>query len=277
MSCYYDAYGLKYKDKNEIYDMALPRLLGFFDEFDIRATFFIVANDIANNKDSINEIINRKHKLASHSLTHKLPFSSLNTGGICYELTKSKKCIEETFNVKCIGFRTPGWDFYDGYYSLLHKCGYKYDSSVFPTIVLPGLKIVHKLKAKNKKSGFGQFSNILKPREPYIVNINNTDSIVEFPIATTSIFRLPFFGTFQLNAPWTITPFILLLKNNSFITYELHPIEFLDLNDNLPVEMSIQPGMKKTVEIKKNLYKKIFKKINGYGFEFSTIEKVLEA
>ena len=121
-------------DETDSFSLVLPRLLDFFKDHSIKATFFVVTNLIKNNEKTIKEI-GRKHELASHSHTHRR-FNSLSLEEIEKEIKISKNEIEK-LGKKCIGFRAPHYITHPKMFSLLKKHNYEYDSSYSPSI-FPG-------------------------------------------------------------------------------------------------------------------------------------------
>ena len=126
-------------------EIGIENLLAFFSRFDIRATFFFVAQDfeIKNNAYIIKAVIAEGHEIASHSYTHPQGFRSLSIEEQTYELKKSKEILEDVSCQGVIGFRAPGWNISDDALPVLRRLGYKYDSSVFPTSISILLKAVH--------------------------------------------------------------------------------------------------------------------------------------
>ena len=104
-------------------ELVLPKLLEFFDQQNIKATFFTVTSLLEKYESEIKEIA-KKHEIASHSHTH----SWLNKNNAEYEISQSKKILEE-HNLKCFGFRAPKFITTKNHFSLLRKYNYQYDSS----------------------------------------------------------------------------------------------------------------------------------------------------
>lgn len=48
----------------------IPKLLDFFDDYNIRATFFVLGKLIENH-ESVIKVISKKHEIASHGFFHK--------------------------------------------------------------------------------------------------------------------------------------------------------------------------------------------------------------
>ncbi|HLC37470.1 MAG TPA: polysaccharide deacetylase family protein [Candidatus Nanoarchaeia archaeon] len=131
-------------EETDSFSLVLPRLLDFFRDNNIKATFFVVANLIKDNKELMKQIA-KKHELASHSNTHRR-FNSLSLKEIEDEIKTSKKEIEK-LGTECLGFRAPHFITHQRMFSLLKKHGYVYDSSFSPSI-FPG-RYINLGKPKN--------------------------------------------------------------------------------------------------------------------------------
>jgi hypothetical protein len=102
----------------------VPKLLNFFDQHEIRATFFTVTSLLDKFESEIKEI-SKKHEIASHSQTH----SSLNPVNASWEIRTSKRKLEE-HGIKCFGFRAPRFITTKNHFDLLKEHGYSYDASL---------------------------------------------------------------------------------------------------------------------------------------------------
>ncbi len=115
---------------------ATLRLLEILDYFDIRATFFIVA-DVATRFPHITDALKRSnHEIASHSYTHTPAFESTRKianqplSNWVEEQKMAKRTLEDIFETEVIGFRAPSAYFANWMVPELEKLGYKYDSSI---------------------------------------------------------------------------------------------------------------------------------------------------
>jgi len=127
------------KNEEASYDTiteATLRLLEILDYFDIRATFFIVA-DVAFRFPRIAEALKRSnHEIASHSYTHTPAFESTRKianqplNNWVEEQKMAKRALEDIFKTEVIGFRAPSAYFANWMVPELEKLGFKYDSSI---------------------------------------------------------------------------------------------------------------------------------------------------
>src|SRR3989338_10154716 len=82
----------------------IPKLLNFFDDNDVRATFFCLGELAKENEDLIKEI-HKKHEIASHSFSH-VRLNKLNDFELENEIKKSKESFKE-IGIDVKGFRAP--------------------------------------------------------------------------------------------------------------------------------------------------------------------------
>lgn len=102
----------------------VPNLLKFFKQYNIKATFFVVASLLDKYEQEIKEIA-KHHEIASHSLTHNW----LTSDNAEFEIFESKKRFEKA-GIKCNGFRAPGFITTKNHLDLIKQAGYIYDASL---------------------------------------------------------------------------------------------------------------------------------------------------
>lgn len=154
-------------------------LLNMLDEFNAKATFFILSSQIETH-DKLIKRISKVHEVASHSKTHK-NLSKINKGELISEIVSSKKDIE-SLGIKCTGFRSPYNLPPKNLPNLLKIAGYEYDSSL-SSIYFPF------------RYNYRSISN-----KPFFSNINNIKEkgkdFPEFPVGNYSLFKLPLLLSF---------------------------------------------------------------------------------
>ena len=180
----------------------IPKLLDYFDDHKIKATFFTVTSLLEKYESEIKEI-SRKHEIASHSHNH----NSLNSKNVELEIQKSKQILSD-YGYNCQGFRAPKFITTKNHFQLLKKYNYQYDSSL--ATFLPG-----------------RYSNLNLKQKPFLKR-----NLVEFPI--------PNFIYPSINSGLTYLklfhPFSKLFPQKYM--FYLHPWEFLEKKD-LPKSNSI--------------------------------------
>ena len=135
-----------YKDVNEFfkgwtgrYDYLTEptkRVLDMLDEFDINATFFVVADVVDHYPGLVESIAERGHEIGCHGLHHackidpktKEPLMSVKE--FEERTLEAKEMLERVYKEEVVGYRAPnalvgGW-----MRDSLEKIGFKYDSSI---------------------------------------------------------------------------------------------------------------------------------------------------
>ncbi len=104
------------------------RLLEIFEEYNIKATFFILGWNAERAPELVREIHNLGHEIASHGYYHNL-CSDITTEDIREDLQKSKFVLEGIIGSPVFGYRAPSFSITERTISLLKEIGYTYDSS----------------------------------------------------------------------------------------------------------------------------------------------------
>lgn len=138
-------------------------ILSLFQTFHIRATFFICADLVENNRKLIDDIA-RNHEVASHGFTHRI-LRRLNPKELEWEISASRETFTK-LGMECHGFRCPFLIIPPDLGEILSGNGYSYDSSV----ILSPFTVQSLLYPFSRKRVTG---------------------IAEIPIQTATILRLP--------------------------------------------------------------------------------------
>src|SRR5262245_39601291 len=87
-----------------VYRIAVPRLLDLLDRVDVRATLFVVARDAKPQAPLWREVLRRGHEVASHSVTHPIPFADLPAAELSRQLVESRQHLEDATGQPILGF-----------------------------------------------------------------------------------------------------------------------------------------------------------------------------
>jgi peptidoglycan/xylan/chitin deacetylase (PgdA/CDA1 family) len=246
------------EDLELFYQNSWNRALEFFDRHNIKATFFVVGNELENNK-LIKEIVLKAHlaghEIENHTYSHPFGLASLPDKEIVEEIEKCNSIIKNLTGRNPIGFRSPGYSINSKIINLLQTNDIKYDSSGFWSVLNPILKISQKLIFKNglKNEGFGSVNRRLgqKPYSPDFFDwqkkSKDNRDFWELPLPRTGILGLPFYNNFNLWTPPIYADFVSKSIKKPYLIYLFHIIEFMDLNDNIPEELVIHPNLKTPV------------------------------
>ena len=190
-------------------EIVLPKLLNFFDDHKIKATFFTVTTLLEKYESEI-KAISKKHEIASHSQTHSL----LTPNNAEAEIRLSKEQLKE-YRIPCLGFRAPRFMVTKDHFLLLTRYGYQYDASLAPYFP-------------------GRYRNLNLPQQPF-----RHKNILEFPMPT---FVYP-----SINAGLSYLKLLYPLSkafHQKYMFY-LHPWEFLEKKDLPGKNMLLSPLLKR--------------------------------
>ena len=111
-------------------------IIALLKEYNIRCTFFIVADVLEYYPGLVESIIDAGHEIGCHSLHHKMSLHTktkkafISKDEFEQDTGKSKEKLESVYGKNIIGYRAPGAYIGDWMFESLIKLGFKYDSSV---------------------------------------------------------------------------------------------------------------------------------------------------
>ena len=238
-----------------IYRTAVPRLLEMLDELRVPAVLFTIGRDAGAQRGLLRQATAAGHEIASHSLTHPQPFSTLDDAALRDQLGTSRTRLSEAAGREVVGFRAPAWDVDARVLHLVREAGYRYDASVFPTPVLIASRLAAYRRSTGKRSIFAMdlVGHAFAPMRPHVVG-NGAGELVEFPIAVTPRLRLPVYHTLAYFLPERLFRRNLqaLLRSDLPVFYEFHAADLLDLaTDGVDPRMERHPGMREALASKR--------------------------
>ena len=189
------------------------RLLDLFDEYEVKATFFVLGWVAERANGLVKEIAARGHEVACHGFSHQLVYNQ-SPEVFREETIRSKHLLEDITQAPVRGYRAASYSITNRSrwaLDILVEAGFEYDSSIFPV--------------RHDRYGIPD-----TPDFPYRIETPNGNSLVEFPLSIAKYlnFSLPVAGGgyFRLY-PYTLTKAGLTQINRKlqpFIFY-LHPWE----------------------------------------------------
>lgn len=190
------------------------RLLELFDEYEVKATFFVLGWVAERCPELVRSIAERGHEVACHGYSHELIYRQTEET-FREETARAKAILEDHYQYPVLGYRAASYSITKKSFwalDVLAELGFRYDSSIFPV--------------RHDRYGIPD-----SPRWPYRITTTRGGDLVEFPPATLSLmrYRLPVGGGgyFRLY-PYAFTRFALSRLNNAeqqpFMFY-MHPWE----------------------------------------------------
>ena len=145
------------------------RLLGIFDEYEVRATFFVLGWVGERFPDLVRRIASRGHEVASHGYAHRLIYDQ-TPAAFREDVRRAKGLLEEAGGRRVNGYRAPSYSITPKSLwalDILLEEGYQYDSSIFP--------IRH-----------DRYGIPVSERRPYAVE-RSVGTLIEMPGSTTIV------------------------------------------------------------------------------------------
>ncbi len=165
------------------------RLLDLFDQYNTKATFFVLGWVAERASDLVLEIHKRGHEVACHGYSHQLIYKQ-DQQTFINETQRAKDILENIINHKVQGYRAASYSITkQSLWALdtLADIGFEYDSSIVP--------VHHDL-----------YGIPDMPRTPHVLTTPNGKELIEFPPSTLSLpgMNLPVAGGgyFRLYPYW---------------------------------------------------------------------------
>ena len=146
------------------------RLLTLLDEFDCRATFFVLGWVAERSPSLIRVIAERGHEIASHGYAHEL-VHQLGPERFRTDLRRCRRALEAASDTEVVGYRAPSFSITArSTWALrtLAEEGFSYDSSIFPV--------------RHPRYGMPSF-----PRRPLTLDFGDGTTLREFPLTTIRV------------------------------------------------------------------------------------------
>jgi len=155
------------------------RLLDMFDEYKVKATFFVLGWVAERTNGLVREIAARGHEVASHGYSHQLVYNQ-SPDVFREETIRSKSILEDITQARVRGYRAASYSITRQSrwaLDILVETGFDYDSSIFPI--------------RHDRYGIPD-----APEYPYQLETSAGNSLVEFPLSTMKLlqYRLPVAG-----------------------------------------------------------------------------------
>lgn len=192
----------------------IAELSNLFKEWDIPLTCFVQGSLFESHPASVEQLSTLDVEYELHSYSHPSP----KENNAKFEIERGKESYVDFFNKEPNGYRAP-LGFINGEdYETLASNGFKFDSSIFPSVRL------------------GVYNNLNRPTGPYIFNNSGT---VEFPVTVLSkVIRTPISLSYirLLGKPYFYLLQSINLPNLIVLSFHLHDLWTLSSSSNIPFE-----------------------------------------
>lgn len=290
IACYYRIHGLGPAPValgDVIMRRCVPRFAELFERRNIRATFFVVAQDLDQHRPSVSadasrharalvaDLAARGHEIGNHSYSHPYELARFPAAEAGAEIELAHALLSAAAGRPVVGFRAPGYDLSAAMLAHLVRLGYAYDSSMFPAPAYYTAKaaVMGGLALLGRKSG-AVLTNpraLLAPPAPYRPALaapwrRGNAPLVELPVAVTPVLRVPAIGTSLLLAPdWVRTRLLDAMRARPFFNLELHGIDLADADaDGIPAALiARQPDLRLPLAEKQRRFEAMLDRIAG--------------
>lgn len=252
----------------------VPRVNEFLHRYALTATVFVVGRDLQEqeNRDAVSDFAAAGHELANHSYWHYPWLDQLPLAELEAEVVDAEVAIEGLTGERPRGFRAPGFSGSPALLELLARRGYRYDASRLPTLIGPLAAMYARLKSKGTHAPqrFATLASGFAPLGPQEV-VTAGGTIVELPVTTMPLVRLPFHATYILYlaqhsiraARMYLRAAIRLCRMRGVApSLLLHPLDFLG-GEEVP-ELGFFPGMKLSCTTKIALLDAMVEQVGQY-------------
>ncbi|MBQ6062968.1 MAG: polysaccharide deacetylase family protein [Prevotella sp.] len=192
------------KERYDLFDLHLNKILDLLEERNILATFFCLGKMATDFPQVVKKIVSKGHEIGCHSNKHvwlnKMSYNEVDEDTHC-----AIDSLEQLVGKKIKGYRAPAFSIGENNkwaFEILHKYGIEYDASVYP--------------AARDFGGFPTFGY----KTPVIISYNGIQ-IKEFPICMTKLFGKDLAysggGYFRMFPLWYVLN--TAKKNNYVMTY----------------------------------------------------------
>lgn len=237
----------------------LERLFQLLDNYNIKATFFVLGWLAEKDPEIVSSIYKAGHEIASHGFSH-LMISKQTREEFRDDVGRSKKILEDIISEDVIGYRAPTYSIMKSTLwalEILQEEGYKYDSSIYPIVHdrygIPGAK-----------------------REIHKIELNKNKEIIEIPLSTLKLllWNIPLgSGGYLRIFPlcYTIWGMNFLNSRGNPVIINIHPWEVDPEQPPLPVKRFSKFRHYKNIDKTLHRLEMILER-----FEFQPARKVIE-
>jgi len=261
-------------------DVFVPYVLKVLNELQLKITFFIVGQDAAFEKNHayLKAIADAGHEIANHSFKHETWLHLYTKTEMRQEIDSAHTILKEVTGKEPIGFRGPGYSWSSTLLEVLTEKGYVYDTSTLPTVIGPLARWYYfrtsnlsKQEKKDRNEIFGKFSDGFRKLKPYYWKSRKDKKVMELPVTTMPIFRIPFHLSYLLYIS-NISMYLMMAYLNCAIflckltktepSFLLHPLDLIG-GDEIS-SLAFFPGMNIKSERKIYIFKKVMQKLSKH-------------
>lgn len=259
----------------------IPLICEIADEFDVTLTAFAVGRDaeMEVNGEAFAMLGESRHEVGNHSFHHEPWLHLKSADEIEEEVVRAGQVIEAATGKRPIGFRGPGFSLSSDTVDTLARNGYVYDASTLPTFIGPLARAYYmrqsnldETELERREALFGGVKDVLRPIKPYLWNGSDESTLVEIPVTTMPLFRIPIHATYllylakispKLSSMYLRTALSLCSLTRVQPSLLLHSLDFIGSEDI--TDLGFFPGMDMTGAEKRRLLRGYLETLSSWG------------
>ncbi|MBT5873786.1 MAG: polysaccharide deacetylase family protein [Candidatus Latescibacteria bacterium] len=255
---------------DNFYSRCAERFLEIFERVGVKATFFIVGQDVDENLDTLRQIVKAGHQIGNHSHDHQFAMSRYDVEEQNDDIQRAHEKIKSALDVEARCYRAPCYDVSYPNIEFLHSLGYQCDSSFYPSNLAYFQRLF--LKAyTNRPVSMGPTDVHRYPGRPFLLDVSasppvvsdraNGTTLLEVPIPYFSPLQLPLYSTpqFALGKGFVVRGVRSLLRRQIPFTYELHSLDVAcETTDGIDPALRRIPQMRVGLQKKTSDFEEIF-------------------
>jgi len=257
----------------------VPHALGLLDRLGLSVTVFIVGTDaVGEDRGVLRDITAAGHEVGNHSFEHESWLDRYDRAHLVDEIVRAEDAVAEATGQRPVGFRGPGFSWSAELLEILAERGYLFDASTLPTFIGPLARAYYFRTARltpeqrTERAGlFGQASDGLRPNRPYRWRLASGRTLLEIPVTTIPVVRLPFHLSYlmyvarvseRLMHAYLRTAMLACRAAGVGPSFLLHPLDLIG-GDQIR-ELAFFPGMDLASSRKADLFTGVLSVLRDY-------------
>jgi AcrR family transcriptional regulator len=260
-------------------DRLVPLVLEVLERHALRLTCFVVGRDAASDRDAgaIAAMARAGHEIGNHSFEHQ-PWLDGGRSVVEAELDRTDRAIEAATGSRPVGYRGPGYSWSRDLLEALADREYLYDASTLPALTGPLARLYYFRTARldpaeraRRARLFGTLRDGLRPNRPYHWRLAGGRRLLEIPVTTVPLLRVPFHVSYLLYVArlsdtaaerYFAAALAACRATGTEPSVLLHPTDFLGCED--APELAFFPGMDLPRARKLALLDAVFARLKRY-------------
>jgi hypothetical protein len=258
----------------------IPHVLEALQQVGTRITFFIVGADADDdrNTEPLRTLTRAGHEVGNHSFEHEPWLHLYSPEQVRDELLRAHQAISAATGQAPVGFRGPGFSWSPEVLSAVAELDYAFDASTFPTYLGPLARAYYFWTARlsreerqERKALFGGLAEGLRPIKPYRWSLPHGKQLLEIPVTTMPVFKLPFHLSYLLYLARFSEPLMNAYLQTAMMMCKLtgtqpsillHPLDVLG-GDQVP-ELKFFPGMDLPAKRKTAIFIRVLRRLSEH-------------